>query len=268
MYQMQWEVWSRVSLQKAFHDWSLLEGRWRRGRDDTRWGGWHPEDFFSCHYRKDTPETMKIYERIGWSIFLVLIDSGSTHNFMSLALPRLLKLQPAEEGGMDVIIASGEKIRSLGQCVQIPVELQGRIFTVDFYILQLEGYGVVLGTQWLRILGPINAFMWNMEQVVLYGIKNRSGRSREFLSLYPKEAKNSKGVLKHNGKEKEKEVEQMLEEYGVIFAKPKERPPPHSHDHCIILQKGAGPVSVKAYRYPFFRKRRLKSKWRRCWKGA
>jgi hypothetical protein len=187
---------------------------------------------------------------------------------MSLALPRLLKLQPAEEGGMDVIIASGEKIRSLGQCVQIPVELQGRIFTVDFYILQLEGYGVVLGTQWLRILGPINAFMWNMEQVVLYGIKNRSGRSREFLSLYPKEAKNSKGVLKHNGKEKEKEVEQMLEEYGVIFAKPKERPPPHSHDHCIILQKGAGPVSVKAYRYPFFRKRRLKSKWRRCWKGA
>jgi hypothetical protein len=59
-----------------------------------------------------------------------------------------------------VIIASGEKIRSPGKCVQIPVELQGRIFTVDFYILQLEGYGVVLGTQWLRIFGPIH---WDFE---------------------------------------------------------------------------------------------------------
>jgi hypothetical protein len=53
----------------------------------------------------------------------VLIDSGSTHNFMSLALTQLLRLQPTEEGGMDVIVASGEKIRIPGKCVKIPVEL-------------------------------------------------------------------------------------------------------------------------------------------------
>jgi hypothetical protein len=71
---------------------------------------------------KDPTETMKTYGRIGQSIFLVLIDSGSTHNFISLSLARVLKLQPAEEGGMDVVITSGEKIRSPGKCV--PVELQ------------------------------------------------------------------------------------------------------------------------------------------------
>jgi hypothetical protein len=98
---------------------------------------------------------MKVYGRIRKSIFLTLIDLGSTHNFISLALPHMLKLQPTEGEGMEVMIASKEKIRSPGKCVQISVELQGRIFIVDFYILPLEGYGVVLGTQWLQILVPI-----------------------------------------------------------------------------------------------------------------
>jgi hypothetical protein len=111
---------------------------------------------------KDRTETIKTYGRIGRSIFLVLIDSGSTHNFMSLSLARVLKLQPAKEGGMDVVIALGEKIHSPGKCVQIPIELQGRIFTIDFNILQLEGYEVVLGPQWLQILGPIR---WDFERL-------------------------------------------------------------------------------------------------------
>ena len=106
-------------------------------------------------FGKDTPETMKIYGRIGQSNFLVLIDSGSNHNFMSLALAQLLRLKPKNEGGMDVMVASREKLRSPGKCVQIPVELQGWKFSIDFYILQLEGYGVVLCIQWLRMLGPI-----------------------------------------------------------------------------------------------------------------
>jgi putative component of membrane protein insertase Oxa1/YidC/SpoIIIJ protein YidD len=66
---------------------------------------------------------MKTYGRIGLSKFLVLIDSSSNQNFMSLSLARVLNLHPVEEGGMDVTIASGEKIHSPGKCVQVPVEL-------------------------------------------------------------------------------------------------------------------------------------------------
>jgi hypothetical protein len=84
---------------------------------------------------KDNPETIKVNGRIGKSIFLALINSGNTHNFMSLSLARMLKLQPAEGDGMEVMITSGEKIRSLGKCIQISIELQSRIFIVDFYIL-------------------------------------------------------------------------------------------------------------------------------------
>jgi hypothetical protein len=46
--------------------------------------------------------------------------------------------------------------------------------------------------------------------------------------------------MKHSGKEREEGMEQILEEHEVIFAKPRELPPPPSYDHCIILQKGLG----------------------------
>jgi hypothetical protein len=81
---------------------------------------------------KDPTETMKTYGGIGLLKFFVLVDSGSTHNFMSLSFARMLNLQSAEEGGMEVTIAPGEKIHSPGKCVQVPVELQGMTFTIDF----------------------------------------------------------------------------------------------------------------------------------------
>jgi hypothetical protein len=52
---------------------------------------------------------------------------------MSLSLARMLNLQLAEDGGMDVTIASGEKIYNPSKCVQVPVELQGMTFTRLLY---------------------------------------------------------------------------------------------------------------------------------------
>jgi hypothetical protein len=126
-----------------------------------------------------------------------------------------------------LIIALEEKIRSPSKCVQIPIGLQVRIFAVDFYILPLEDYEVVLGTQWLRILGPIRwdfetlemQFVWDREPIILHGIKSRSGSSQEFLSLCPEGAENGKEMLEQNVKEKEEEMGQGFEENGVIFAK-------------------------------------------------
>jgi hypothetical protein len=41
--------------------------------------------------------------------------------------------------------------------------------------------------------------------------------------------------MKQNEKEREEEMEQILGEHRVIFAKPKELPPPRTHDHHIIF---------------------------------
>jgi hypothetical protein len=186
-----------------------------------------PEVSLNAITGKDPTETMKTYGRIGLSTFVVLIDSGSTHNFMGLSLARGLKLQLAEEGGVDVTIASGEKIHSPGKCIQIPVELQGMTFTIDFYILPVEDHEVVLGTQWLRILGPIRwnfetlemQFKWNKVPIILHGIKGKSGRSKEFKYLYPEAAENSKKMLEQNVKKKEEELGPKVEGQGGNCAK-------------------------------------------------
>ena len=72
---------------------------------------------------RDALDTMKVYGHIGRSISLVLIDSGSTHNFMILALAEVLELILKRGEAMEVIVASGEKIQSLGKCNPIVVEL-------------------------------------------------------------------------------------------------------------------------------------------------
>jgi hypothetical protein len=111
---------------------------------------------------RDASDTIKVYGQIGRSISLVVIDSGSTHNFMSLALAEVLELIPKRGEAMEVIVASGEKIQSSGKCNPIVVELQEWKFHIEFFVLPLEGYGIVLGAQWLRVLGPI---WWDFEEL-------------------------------------------------------------------------------------------------------
>lgn len=54
-----------------------------------------------------------------------------------------------------VTIADGARLECAGACRRIPFSIQGHTFTNDFYLLDLEGCDVILGTKWLRRLKPI-----------------------------------------------------------------------------------------------------------------
>lgn len=45
-------------------------------------------------------------------------------------------------------------------------------------------------------------------------------------------------------------IQQVVEEFGVVFAEPHGLPPPRSHDHKIQLQEGSKPKCVQPYIYP------------------
>jgi hypothetical protein len=143
------------------------------------------------------------------------------------------------------------------------VELQGWNFCIDFYILPLEGYGLVLGTQRLRILGP---FWWDFKklrmkfiregkEVMLYGLNTWDKRSKGEMVLMQTEQTETKSNIVEDMEEGTKEdMQKILEEWTLVFVEPKELPPPRTHDHRILLLQGAGPVCVKPYRYLFYQK--------------
>ena len=66
-------------------------------------------------------------------------------------------------------MVSAEKLVSLGRCSQVLLKLQKVPFATDFFILPLQGYDVVLGTQWLRMLGPIQ---WDFEKLLMKILKD------------------------------------------------------------------------------------------------
>ncbi|KAL5781802.1 hypothetical protein ACOSP7_006831 [Xanthoceras sorbifolium] len=98
---------------------------------------------------------MRVMGSFGHKVVTALIDSRSTHNFICERLAKQIRLQPITSNMLMVRVASGEKLSSLGKCPQTQLNLQGIPIVADFYLLPLEGYEVVLGTQWLSTLGPI-----------------------------------------------------------------------------------------------------------------
>nr|TKS05754.1 hypothetical protein D5086_0000129700 [Populus alba] len=59
-----------------------------------------------------------------------------------------------------VVVANGSKIKSPGQCPNVPIMMGNQLIHIDFYILKLNGVDAVLGVNWLQTLGPI---LWDFK---------------------------------------------------------------------------------------------------------
>ena len=84
-----------------------------------------------------------------------LVDSGSTHCFMAAHVAHRLNLHPTPKDGMTVGVANGERLPCVGVCPALSFSIASEAFDVNFFIIALEGYEVMLGCNWLRNLGPI-----------------------------------------------------------------------------------------------------------------
>jgi hypothetical protein len=101
------------------------------------------------------PKTMRVSGYLGNLKVVILIDSGSTHNFMDAALIHKLQLLINKASVVKVQVANGEVIVSEGKCDGVKVTVQEQSFTFDSYVIVLAGCDIVIGIQWLVTLGPI-----------------------------------------------------------------------------------------------------------------
>jgi hypothetical protein len=92
-----------------------------------------------------SPKTMRIVGIIRFRKAIILIDSGSTHNFVDTKLAAALGIQPSGKDGIKVKIANGQEVASQGRSREVEVKMQGHLFRTEFFILSLAGCDAVLG---------------------------------------------------------------------------------------------------------------------------
>ena len=86
---------------------------------------------------------------------MILIDSGSTHNFIDVALVSQLHIHVDTSQILEVKVANGAVIKTQGVCKAVPILMQGETFMVHLHVLPMGGCDLVLGTHWLGTLGVI-----------------------------------------------------------------------------------------------------------------
>uniref|UniRef100_A0A2N9J2Z8 Reverse transcriptase n=2 Tax=Fagus sylvatica TaxID=28930 RepID=A0A2N9J2Z8_FAGSY len=215
------------------------------------------------------PKTMRVICKINNNRAVILLDTGSTHNFLDWNLAKSLKLAIDTTKTFKVKVANGAIVNTKGEVKNLLVETQGHQFHIDFSLLELGGEGVVLGTQWLRTLGVISwdfeklsmGFIHQGKQVWLQGMKTGQSRiqdSKEFakkpvnqglllqIIQQPAEALDLQQIPA--------EIQQVLEQFASIFKEPKRLPPLRGHEHQILLKEGTQPICQRPYRYPYYQK--------------
>jgi hypothetical protein len=102
-----------------------------------------------------TMETMCLVVQIDTATLTALVDSSSTHSFLSIEAVSRLHLLPIHRPGLRVTVANGDQVTSDGVCKDVRVIIDTEEFVLDFYAIPLAGFDMVLGMHWPRTLGPI-----------------------------------------------------------------------------------------------------------------
>lgn len=216
----------------------------------------------------------------------ILIDGGSTHNFIHARMAKFLGLPTAKAQALKVMVGDGAVLACEEICPNVAVEIQGQIFDVDLHVLPIGGADVVLGIQWLKQLGPI---ITNYDSLTMQFF--HKGHLIEFRADAPttptdttaQEAKrllqtHAASALFHlsishtpNPQPEPKpetkidppsslfahpvpEIAALLTQFRALFNPPQDLPPPRHITHKIHLLPNTNPVNVRPYRYPHFQK--------------
>jgi Reverse transcriptase (RNA-dependent DNA polymerase)/RNase H-like domain found in reverse transcriptase/Integrase zinc binding domain/Retroviral aspartyl protease len=199
----------------------------------------------------------------------VLVDGGSTNNFIFRRAAQFLNLPSAPTQLFRVRVGNGEALQCAAYCQAVPLYIQSHLFTTDLFIL-------VLGVQWLEILGPILTdwsqltmeFTYKGNSIHLQGNASLQAQAISPAALHKLIATDGLGssymCLTTESTDQNKlipnftvlppKVQSTLTAFSDLFANPQGLPPSRPIDHRIPLKSGTDAVNVRPYRYPHFQK--------------
>ena len=98
-------------------------------------------------------QTIKVWGKIDRCPILILIDSSSTHNFLHVEVANKLGCPRTPIKPMEVKAANGDTISCTAIYKNLQWKMQGIQFQADVFVMKLQNYDMVLGIQWLKLLG-------------------------------------------------------------------------------------------------------------------
>lgn len=194
--------------------------------------------------------TIKIEGTIGKQAVRILVDTGSTHNFVSTGVLRNQGIPTSYCQPLKVQMANGEATACTKLVSDLKWHMSGTTFQSDFYAIPLGGYDLILGVQWLGQVSPVCfdfgkqeiAIHWVNEQIVL---KCDQSTNPEFqVELEERTRDNSKPLacflVQLTAVEEIKdstpvprELQPVIDQFPDIFKTPTGLPPQRPQDHLI-----------------------------------
>ncbi|GKD40197.1 reverse transcriptase, partial [Tanacetum coccineum] len=111
-----------------------------------------------------TYNTMRMKAMVTKHLLHLLMDTGSTYNFLDLFTAKKLGCKLTKTYPLQVTVAGENKMISQYKVYDFKWSIQGYQFKTDVMLLPLGGGEMVLGIQWLSTLGNIQ---WNFHELVM-----------------------------------------------------------------------------------------------------
>ncbi|XP_062230691.1 uncharacterized protein LOC133928395 [Phragmites australis] len=201
---------------------------------------------------QETPRTMKFNGHIQKEPLLILIDSGSSHSFLSATVAAHLQGISALCPPIKVHVANGALLYCTSELVHAEWFINSYQFHSTLKNLPLPQYDLILGMDWLEAFSPMKvhwghkwmSIPYNGHSVLLQGmVPTFPACSLISLCMITDQSTQSPAPAIPTC------IQSLLQEFAAVFATPSELPPSRTCDHHIPLIPGARPFSIRQYRY-------------------
>ncbi|XP_048527388.1 uncharacterized protein LOC125506673 [Triticum urartu] len=221
----------------------------------------------------ESPRTIRLRALVGNQVMLLLVDSGSTHSFISQAFAERVHAQSVSVPAVEVRVANGERMTCNSMVQGLNWWIQGHTFTTDMRQLELGAYDGVLGMDWLEQFSPMSChwldktltFEYHGGTITLQGVRQKQLEQVEEIEpeqLCKWHAGNDIWYMAVLDLPRAPEppatkippsVQSVLTDFADVFAdvfaEPKGLPPHRRYDHAITLVDDARPANSRPYRY-------------------
>jgi hypothetical protein len=198
-----------------------------------------------------TPRTMTFDGFLGDTPVRILLDSGSTHTFISTAMAATCLNVQALYPPVHVKVANGQVLTCSQFIPSAEWSVQGFTFHSDLKVLPLPSYDMILGVDWLSSHSPMKVH-WSQHWLQIphqQGIVQLQGTWSSLPAGAILQLCSPEVVASDPSPEAPPEVQKLLQDFATLFEPPTQLPPSRNCDHAIPLQPGVAPVFSRPYRF-------------------